>query len=146
MAAGTVVVTADTLISCATASGGTYDVINDLNTYAVNSDRPIKKFPVFQGATHSVPDPRAVKVTLNGYVSQGDTGQDRLSHGEQANVIVYLKVLPDGTNGSLFPVRPGTRNQDGDVEGGLHKVSWECAVDGAITEVGTGTNWAELAS
>lgn len=143
MATGDVVLTSDTVIEVATSVGGSYSQVSDLNTYTVNSDRQIRSFPVFMGATHTVPDPRTLRITLNGYLSVGDTGQDTLRDSERNNDIVYLKILPDGTNGTIFPVRTGTRELSGDAEGGLHRVSFECSMDGDPTEVGSGGGWLE---
>ena len=79
MPVGTIVLSSATVLETSSTVGGTYSPISDIHTITRSSNRQIDTFPVFQRATaHSVPGAREVTLTLNGYLSKGDTGQDLL--------------------------------------------------------------------
>ena len=118
MAVGTIVLASATVIESATTGGGTYSPISDINSISRGSNRQIDTFPVFQRATaHSVPGAREVTLTLNGYLSKADTGQDMLRTAESGDTTVHVKILPDGTNGERQEYRVGSREWSAEAGG-----------------------------
>lgn len=139
MAVGTIVLASATVIEASSASAGTYNPISDLNTINKGSNRQIDSFPVFQRETaHQVPGAREVTLTLNGYLSAGDTGQDLVRSTEAADGTVFVKTLPDGTNGESQGMRVGSREWSADASGGLQPVSFECAAAEDAVAIGSG--------
>jgi hypothetical protein len=139
MPLGTIVLASATVIESATTGGGVYSPISDLNSITRGSNRQIDTFPVFQRATaYSIPGAREVTLTLNGFLSKADTGQDMLRTAETGNTTVFIKVLPDGTNGQYQEFRVGSREWSAEAEGGLQAVSFECGAVGDPTTVGSG--------
>lgn len=130
MAVVTIAMTEDTVIEVATSSGGSYSPISDLDNYSYNSDSPFKTFPVFQAAAHSVNDPEVGKLTLSGFKSIGDSGQDMLRAAKAARSVVYVKLLADGTNGFYRPFKVGTIQESATRDGNIVKVSFELSSDG----------------
>jgi hypothetical protein len=141
MGLGTVVLNTATVLEAASAVGGPYSPISDIQTASKAENSTVDKFPVFQGATHQIPQTPDTTVTLNGLLSKGDDGQNFLRAAAAAQDKVFVKLLPDGTNGKIYPCRVGTRQWDADAQGGLQKVSFTLAVDGSPTGVGDGEDF-----
>ena len=94
---------------------------------------------MFQRATaHSVPGAREVTLTLNGYLSKADTGQDMLRTAESGDTTVHVKILPDGTNGERQEYRVGSREWSAEAGGGLQAISFELGAAADPVVVGSG--------
>lgn len=138
MAVGTIALGEDSVIIVSALIAGTYEPVSDLNSYSYNANRNVNQFPVFQRATaHGVPAAREITLTLSGLYSQGDAGQDLIRDGEAAGTTVFIKLLPDGTNGIQQEFRVATIQHSGTPEDPAD-VSFEFAAAGDPVEVGTG--------
>jgi hypothetical protein len=138
MALGTVQISANAVISVSTTLAGTYSPISDLNSVSKNSQRTISQIPVLQRAVaYGIPGAREVTMSLGGFLSVGDTGQDILRAAEDANTTVFIKVLPDGTNGWTQEMRVGSQGY-AMAPDGLQEFTWELASVAAAAIVGTG--------
>jgi len=82
-----------------TAVAGTFVLVNDLNRCTIQSTRGRNTFPVFQAAPHLTLGRSVKAFSLQGYLNNGDPGQDRLRAMELAGTPVKIRVLPDGVNG-----------------------------------------------
>jgi hypothetical protein len=117
MALGTVVFGNACIISSAPNTGteiapaaGTYAPVSDLNTWTRNSTRPVGSFPVFgRAVAYQVPGAKAQSLSLGGFLSIGDTGQETLFTAEATSVTAFIKVLNNGTDGWSQAVKVGTR-------------------------------------
>lgn len=119
-------------------SPGTYVPVNDMNSYNKNSSRDRTAYPVFMRAVpHTLVAPREVSFTLSGYLNMTDPGQQILRAAEEADTVVSLEVLPDGTNGFRQDVRVGTRTHDADPEA-FQEVSFEMSAADVPTVVASG--------
>ena len=138
MAVGAIVLGEDAVISACATEAGTYEPISDINSYTYNVNRNVNNFPVFQRTTaHGVAAAREVALTLSGFYSLADSGQDLIRDGEAAGTNVFVKLLPDGTNGIQLECRVASIQHSGtpDAPG---EVSFEFAAAGVPTAVGTG--------
>lgn len=138
MATGTIVLGSEAVITASTAEAGTYDPVSDLNSYNHSVSAQVNQFPVFQrAAAHGVPAADEITLTLSGLYSKGDSGQGTIRTQKAAGLTVWLKLLPDGTNGIQGEYRvasiahSGTPNDPGNVD-------FEFALAGTETAVGTG--------
>lgn len=138
MAVGTIVLGEDAVISVSTTVGGTYEPISDLNSYTYNSNRNVNNFAVFQRATaHGVAAARELGLTLSGLYSVGDSGQDMIRAADAAGTNIFIKLLPDGTNGITLEVRTASIQHSGTPDD-PGEVSFEFAAAGTPADVGTG--------
>ena len=138
MAIGTVLLAEETILEVASTLVGTYSPISDINSASRPSSRQTSSYPVLMRATaHTIPGAREVSLTLNGYLSKGDTGQDMLRSAEAAGTTVFVRILPDGTNGETREYRVGSREWSTGAEG-LQEVSFELSSAGDPTVVGAG--------
>lgn len=138
MALGTVQLSEAAVITVSATLAGTYSPISDLTSVSRPITRQTQSFTVLQRSTaYTIPGGREVTLTLNGFFSKGDTGQDLLRSQEAAGLTVFVKILPDGTNGENREYRVGTREWSTDAEG-LQAVSFELSAVGDAVAVGTG--------
>ena len=84
-----------------------------------------------------IPGTRESTWTVSGFLSVGDTGQDHLRTAEEDNTTVFIKVLPDGTNGFVQEVNVGTTTHEAAPEG-LQGVSFDFGAAAEATIIGTG--------
>ena len=138
MALGTIVLGEDAVISVCATVGGVYDVVSDLNAYTYNKTRNVNQFSVFQRANaHGVAAAREIALTLSGYYSVLDSGQDLIRTSEDTGANIFVKLLPDGTNGITLECRVASVNHSGTPDDPA-EVSFEFAAAGVPADVGTG--------
>jgi hypothetical protein len=138
MALGTVQLGSLAVISVSTTLGGTYSPVSDITQATMTSNRPLTQTAVLQRATaYGSPGAREVTVSFTALLSVGDTGQGLLNAAEQAGTTVFLKVLPDGTNGFTIEVRVGSTTYDAAPEGYQGR-NFECTAVAPGAIVGTG--------
>jgi len=139
MAAGTIVLGTKAILQVSDSAGGPWDDLNEIATISKPDNTPIDKFPRFMGATHNIPGATDATVEVDGYLAQGDDGQNRIRAHAIAKDIMYIKVLPNGdANGAIFPVRAASRNFGQDAKGGLATWKATLAQDGDAVAVGDG--------
>lgn len=137
MAVGVVPLGEDAILHSGTTATPT-DPISDIESYSRPINRPITTRAVFMRASaHQFRGARDVTLTLNGLKSVGDTGQGNLITAENDGTDVYVKLLPDGTNGITAPYRVASRGLDGNADGPA-EVSFDLALNGTEVEAGTG--------
>lgn len=141
MALGTIVLGPDAVLEVATSVGGAYSQISEIATASKKDNRPLDKFYRFMGPTHVIPGARDLTIDLDGYVSWGDTGQGMLRTASDSGDVVYVKILPDGTNGRIYPVRVGGRDWQAEAKGGIDTCKFSLGVDGDPTGVGDGEDF-----
>lgn len=138
MADGVVAMGADFVIEAATATGGSYSPVNDLNSYRKSNTRNNQTFAVFmKTVAYVIPGTRESTWTVSGFLSIGDTGQDILRTSESANTSCAIKVLPDGTNGFEQEVNVGTTTHEATPEG-LQPASFDFAAAAVGIIIGSG--------
>jgi hypothetical protein len=138
MADGTVQMGADFVIQAGTTAVGATAPVNDLNSYRKTNTRNNQTFAVFMKTTaYVIPGTRESTWTVSGFLSVGDTGQDHLRTAEEDNTTVFIRVLPDGTNGFTQEVTVGTTTHEAAPEG-LQGVSFDFGAAAAAVIVGTG--------
>lgn len=138
MALGTIVLGPDAVLEVATAVGGPYSPISEISVASKKDNRPLDKFFRFMGATHVIPGARDLQIDLDGFVSWADDGQGALRTASDTAVLIYVKILPDGINGRIYPVRVGARDWQADAKGGIDTCKFTLGVDGDPTGVGDG--------
>jgi hypothetical protein len=132
MPLGVVVMGTELAISAATSTvvssvytAGTYAPISDLNRIDYNSNRPVTNVAVFgRSVQYVIPGIKEQTMTLAGFFSAGDTGQETLTTGEAANDVLAIEVLRDGTNGYEIFGRVGSIRETAAPEG-LQEISYD---------------------
>ncbi len=139
MPVGTVVLGQNAIIHAGTTQVGATDPVSHIESYSRPINRPLTTRQVFMIVTAlSFAGVREVTLTLTGLHSQADTGQNNLRTGEINGTDVYVKLLPDGTNGITAPYRVASRGLDGAADGPT-EVSFALGLNGTEVAVGTGT-------
>ena len=138
MGLGTIVLGPLAVLDVATTVGGAYVPISEISTASKKDNRPLDKFFRFMGPTHVIPGARDLEIDLDGWLSWQDDGQGILRTASDTTDIVFVKILPDGTNGRIYPVRVGARDWGADAKGGIDTVKFTLGVDGDPTLVGDG--------
>jgi hypothetical protein len=132
MPLGVVVMGTELAISSATSTvlggiytAGTYGPISDLNRIDYNSNRPTTNIAVFgRSVQYVIPGLKEQTMTLAGFFSAGDTGQETLNAGEAAQSVIAVEVLRDGTNGYEIFGRVGSIRETAAPEG-LQEISYD---------------------
>lgn len=137
MAVGTVPLGEDAILHAGTTASPA-DPVSDIESYSRPINRPVTTRAVFMRQNaHQFRGAREVTLTLNGLKSVGDTGQGHLITGEVDGTDVFVKLLPDGTNGITAPYRVASRGMDGAADGPT-EVSFDLTVNGDEVDVGSG--------
>jgi hypothetical protein len=114
--------------------------LEGMTSYTDSRTRQKTEIAVFQNPTKiSNFGPRAVSLSFEGLYSQDDPGQAFLKAAEANATAVYVKLLPNGTDGEEGYYLVGTRTIPADAEN-RPKVTFELALEGsiAITVIGGG--------
>jgi hypothetical protein len=140
MALGTPAMAKDFKVQVGLTSGGTYDDVGHANSFDVDDNEEINEFDCF-----GISDPvealgtEKVQITIGGYMSLGDTGQDRIRTQADARAEIWIKVLWDGTNGFIARGRCMQRKKGSRAGNNLNDVNWTFRlVPSTIAVVGTG--------
>jgi hypothetical protein len=122
------------------ATPATFLPVNDLNRFSRRTTRSTTRTRVFMRANPYVNrGAREFTVTISGFLSIGDPGQDALRAAMNTDVPVKLKVMPDGVNGFTQDFYVGNQGADASPDPtALQEVSWELAEAAAPVAVGTG--------
>jgi hypothetical protein len=138
MADGLVAMGADFVLQSASAVGGSYSPVNDMNSYRKTNTRNNQTFAVFmKTVAYVIPGTRESTWTVSGFLSLGDTGQDTLRLAESTDATAAIKVLPDGSNGFEQEVNVGTTTHEATPEG-LQGYSFDFSAAAAGVIIGSG--------
>jgi hypothetical protein len=138
MPAGTVPLGSEAVITVSTTSGGTFSTISDLDSYDYDVSRSVAERARFQNPTAlQIRGSAKRKLTLSGMNSVGDTGQALLKAAAESGAVLFVKVLPDGTNGAIFESEVASVKYSGKPEDAAD-ISFELTVSVTPTDVGTG--------
>ncbi|HEU4588139.1 MAG TPA: hypothetical protein VFS11_05810 [Gemmatimonadales bacterium] len=137
MPVGTVPLGPDAVITVSTTSGGTYSPISDLDNYSFGNKRNTTKRSRFQNATQlTVSGSTDRTLTLSGMNSVGDTGQGVLKAAFTSQDDVFIKLLPDGTNGWTIQGKVSDASYSGKPDD-AGEASFEISISEDPVEVGT---------
>lgn len=129
------------LISCSTTSGGTYDEVSGIKSETLSTQIDELETTAFSDVSGSGSDRtyiaglRGREFKMSGRFERTDTGYAKIltvANGTYANL--FLKVLPDGTNGVRIEVILTSHDISSEVDG-LVEVDMSFRVTGAVVAV-----------
>lgn len=122
-----------------TAVAGTFVIVNDMNRCTIQSARARNSFAVFQAAPHLTLGRSVKSFSLQGFLNNGDAGQDRLRAMEIAGTPVKIRVLPDGVNGMEVTVLLHSKSYEASAEEAtLQPIGFDCENTTTPTNIGSG--------
>lgn len=116
----------------------TYLLVDYMNSYSRDTDKPVDTFPVFELATPpAIAGQRGQTFSISGLFDPASAGQNRLREQELADEVANLQILFDGTNGFSQDVEVNSMSHSASPEG-FQETGWECTADADAVIVGTG--------
>jgi hypothetical protein len=123
-----------------TGTTATYVPVSDMNKYGRKSGRDVSKYPAFgRVVPHSVPGARTQGISISGFATPADPGQDALLDTEAIGSTIFARVWPNGgsTNGFQQEFQVLSFTHDASPEG-LQEISFELTAVGPATIIGAG--------
>ncbi len=112
---------ADSIVSVATTSGGTYNAVDGLTGYGMSrKGNPIDITLIGAEFIERMQGLKDASYSLSGFYEPADTtGQVVIEDAWMNNTDLFVKVLPDGTNGFRQQVVVDSFDTDGEADGGV---------------------------
>jgi hypothetical protein len=137
MPLGTQVLSANSVVHVGTVNPPTTPV-GGLLSWDHVGDSPTNRRDYIGQASATATGKTARTITIPVDYEVGDTGQAVLAAAFISKAIIYAKVLPDGTNGEILPVRVSHQEIHAPDANGFNTASWTLEQAGDPTVVGTG--------
>lgn len=124
----------DALISVATTTGGTYNTVDGISGFKVShKGNNIDITIIGADFIRRMQGLKDASYSLSGFYEPTDTnGQVRIHTAWLNNSALFIKVLPDGTNGFKQEVKVDSFDTDGEADG-AQEVSIELSGSDAMT-------------
>ncbi len=138
MALGTPVPGSSAIINVGTSAGTVTTVLGGISTWDWVGDSPQTTHDYYQQPSVISIGQTARTITLNNDYETADSGQPILFAAFISKATIWIKILPDGTNGETLPVKVAHQEIHGPDANNHSTANWTLVQQAAPTTVGTG--------
>jgi predicted secreted protein len=126
---------ADAVISVATTSGGSYSILDGISGFGMSrKGNSIDITLIGADYIERMAGLKDASYSLSGFYLPADTGQGMIETSWMDRSDLFVKVLPDGTNGFIQQVVVDSFDTDGEADG---PVELSCELSGAAAMTAT---------